>query len=380
MRPVSANFLAAVSSSRHMASRVTVLTTIGQSGVSPTGTVIPCTGGSITFDSSAQVSATGTITTVQPWPVNAADLLTPYGNEVYVERGVVYGSGSTEWVGLGYYRIQEVQQQAAPTGTVELSLSDRMQEVIDARIMAPITYQAGWTVADVIEDLISQCCPWALFDIDPSLTTATLTVDQITTDDRYGFIDDLITSYGMVWGWDYRGYLVVEQIPSAADPVVTIAAGRVGHGDGVLVQMSRTLSRDSVYNACVASGQAAGQDAAPTAIVVDNDPSSATYFYGKFGQVPQFYSSSFLATNAQCQTTAVAMLSKSTGLPYEVDFGFVPNPALELYDPIALSYNNGTIEHHIIRQMVIGLKSSDTMTTQTKQLLASNFLVIQGSD
>src|ERR1700744_1551066 len=143
MRPVSARFLKAVQSSHRMNTRVRVLTSVGQNGTAPTGTAIPVTDGSVTFDSTANVLATADVTTAQNWPINSSDLLTCYGNELFIERGIVYGDGTTEWVSMGYFRINDVEQQDAPNGSVQLSCSDRNQGVIDARIPAPITFAAG---------------------------------------------------------------------------------------------------------------------------------------------------------------------------------------------------------------------------------------------
>jgi len=355
--------------------RATILTTVGQNGTTPTGTVVPVEDGQITFDSTANVVSTlNSLTTSWNWPVNFKDLLTPYGNECFIERGVVYGDGTTEWVSMGYFRIDTVEQQDAPQGSIELTGSDRMQGIIDARITAPITFAAGTSVAGIITALVSAIYPWATFSIDSSLTTAQINVAQTTTDDRFGFINDLVTSYGMIMYWDYRGVLVVKAPPSLSTPVATLLTGP----HGVMTQMSRTLSRDAVYSGCVASGQQATSNAPPFAIVVDNNPISPTYWYGNFGQIPQFYSSSFLTTVAQCQSAAQSIMQNSTGLPYEVDFGFVPNPALMPWDPVTISTDQGGIqtENHVLKQLVIGLKPTDTMTAQTRQYLNGQFSVI----
>jgi hypothetical protein len=371
MRPVTAQFLATVGESHTMRARATVLATVGQHGVSPAGTEIPILDGSVTFDSTANVQATLDLTTSQGWASSIGDLMTPYGNEIFVERGVIYGGGSVEWVSLGYYRINEVEQQAAPLGALALTCTDRMQGVIDDRITSPISFTAGTTVAAIIESLVTETYSWATYSIDSSLSSASINVTQTTTDDRYGFINDLVTSYGMVWYWDYRGVLVVKPPPDVNSPVARVTSGR----SGVIVALSRNLTRDSVYNACVASGQQATDDAPPTAVVVDSDPASPTYWSGKFGHVPQFYSSSFLTTVAQCVSAATSILLGSTGLPYEVDFGMVPNPALELLDPVTVAYA-ATSEIHVLKQIVVGLKASDAMTAQTRQFVSGVFGVL----
>jgi hypothetical protein len=370
MRAVSQKFLAAVGESHRMASRARVLPP-GYNGVTPPlQNIIPIETGSVTFDVTAQIQGSVTLDTAQSWPVNSQDLCTPYGNEVFLERGVVYGDGSAEWVSLGYYRINSVEQKLAPYGALTLTCQDRMAGLIDAKIISPITFAAGTTVISMIESLVTSVYPWVVIDYDSSLNTATINVTQTTTDDRYGFIDSLVKSYGMIWYWDYRGYLYIHVPPSLNTPVLTINSGR----NGVLSTMDRTLDRQLMYNGCVASGQQAAATTPPIATVIDGNPSSPTYWYGQFGQVPQFYSSSFLTTTDQCTAAATALLLQSTGLPYEVDFGIVPNPALALWDPVTITYQGGTYsENHIIKQLIIGLSAKDLMTAKTRQMVTGSF-------
>lgn len=373
MRPVSARFLAAVSGSHRMVSRARIVPA-GLTGVTPDPALVLATlnieSGSVTLDSTAAVRGTLDVSCDGVlWPASATDPLTPYGNELFVERGVVFGDGSREWVSQGYYRIDSIEQADAPHGAIEISGSDRSAGIADARIPYPLTFAAGATADSVIQALVLGAYPWASFDLDPSLGTSVLGAAQVTTDDRAGFLTDIITSYGMVGYWDYRGIFVVSVPPSTSSPVATIAAGR----GGVLSTLSRTLNRDSVYNAVVASGEQLSDDTAPvSAMVVDDDPSSPTYWFGAFGQVPQFYSSSFLTTPPQCYSAAQSILSQSTGLPYSVDFGQVPNPALEPLDPIQLVYP-GRKEGHVISQVVIPLDATSAQTAQTRQLLNGVF-------
>lgn len=374
MRPVSAAFLKAVSSSHQMNSRARVLTVPGQHGTDPDGTFIPLTDGGVTFDSTADVQGTLDLTTSYAWPASANDLITPYGNEIFVERGVVFGGGATEWVSLGYYRIDQPEQQNAPKGTIAITGSDRMQGIIDARLPQPQTFTSGTAVMDVIRALVLDVYPWAEFDYDASLDTRSLTADQTTTDDRYKFLTDLITAHGMVWRWDYRGLVWIHPVP---DPTVPVATVKTGPG-GVATQLSRTLTRTGIYNGAVAIGQQAGSSQPVYAVVVDNNPASPTYWYGKFGKVPQFFNSSFLVNSDQCVNSAVNMLLKSTGLPYEMDFAAIPNPALELYDAVRTE-PGGRVENHVLKQLKIGLKATDTMTSQTRQLLNAQFQVVAQS-
>jgi uncharacterized protein DUF5047 len=379
VRPVSSRFLAAVGSSHRMDVRARVVPA-GLNGVLPStilGT-LDVVSGAVTYDSSAQIWASLDLETstylkgsaTSSWPTVVTDPLTPYGHEVFVERGVVYGDGSREWVSQGYFRINTVEQQDAPLGSVHVTGQDRMAGIIDARFTTPMVFTAGTTVASVIQTIVTDVYSWATFDLDSSLTTATLTTDQTTTDDRYGFLSDLVKAYGMVMRWDYRGVFWVHQQPSTTTPVATIKAG----SGGVLVSLSRSLGRQGVYNGVVASGQQLSETVPPvTATVFDTDPNSPTLWGGPFGKVPMFYSSSFLTTTDQCTSAGTSLLAQNKGVPYSVDFGQVPNPALEPYDPVVISYP-GHREQHVISQLVVPLDPSTAQTAQTRQLLTGSYI------
>lgn len=379
MRSVSARFLAAVGSSHRMDVRARVVPA-GLNGTAPATILatLDVVSGSVTLDSAAQIwgsldleTSTYLKGTATPsWPTVVTDPLTPYGHEIFVERGIVFGDGGREWVSQGYFRINTVEQQDYPLGSVHITGQDRMAGLIDARITSPMVFTAGTTVASVIQTLVTDVYSWATFDLESSLSTSTLASDQTTTEDRYGFLNDLVKAYGMVMRWDYRGKFWVHPQPSTTTPVATIAAGQ----NGVLVKLSRSLSREQVYNGVVASGQQLSDSVPPVmAIVVDSDPNSPTLWGGPFGKTPEFYSSSFLTTTAQCTSAATSLLAKDKGLPYSVDFGQVPNPALEPYDPVAITYP-GHREQHVIRQLVVPLGNSAPQTAQTRQLLTGAYI------
>src|SRR5690554_7219814 len=144
--------------------------------------------------------------------------------------------------------------------------------------------------------------------------------------------------------WDGEGYLRFEDPPEEDVPVWEVKAGR----GGVLVQASRRLTREGVYNAVVAEGEGV-DDAAPVrAVAIDTGPNSPTRFGGRFGKVPRFYKSPLLTTPAQAQSAARAILRRSLGAPYSVDFQAMVNPTLRPFDPIRVTHRDGNREIHVI--------------------------------
>lgn len=365
MRPVSAAFLRTVTGSHQMLARATVCEMF-QTGVTPVGTRIPVLGGDVQIDGTADIRSTLDLATdgTAMWPTRADSLLAPYGNEVYVERGIAYSDIDVEWVGLGYFRIQAPEQNDAPDEPIRISGRDRMAGIIDARLLAPRQFVTGASLAFIMNTLVLQVYPAATIEWDDATSSVVLARSVLVEEDRFAFLDELVRSQGKVWYWDHRGVLVIRSVPNPAKPVVELSAGR----GGVLLNLSRQISREGVYNAVVASGEATDTAAPVRAVAIDNNSDSPTYFFGRFGPVPRFFTSSFIATTVQAQVAANAMLTKNLGLPYNVDLSAVPNPALEPFDPVEIRHGDRDgPELHVLETLTVPLVQDATLTATTRE-------------
>lgn len=335
----------------------------GQTGVNPPGTALTIIDGDVMLDGSADVRSTLDLTVdgVGMWPYSPSDLLAPYGQELFIRRGVAFGNGTVEWVSLGYFRIETPEQDRAPDGPIRISGKDRMAGLIEARLLAPVPFASTDTFGSVVSDLVTEVYPSATIEWDDSTSSQQLGRAVIAEDDRYKFLDDLIASAGKVWAWDHRGVLTISTPPATSSPVFDVSHGT----DGVLVSLSRRLSRDGVYNAVVATGEGADTTAPQRAVAIDNDPDSPTYWYGNFGKVPRFYSSPLLTSATRAQSAASTILRKHLGVPYAVDFSAVPNPALEPFDPVRVIYP-GRAEVHVLDRLTIPLSARNAMTGSTR--------------
>jgi hypothetical protein len=364
LRPVTAAFLDTLRGSNSTAYRATVTSTF-QTGVTPTGTQVSVVGGSVTIagDADLRSSLDLTVDGTRAWPRFAADPLAPYGNEVYVEVGVVHSS-AVEWVGLGYHRIRTISQDDVPDGPIRIEGEDRMAALRDARLLTPRQFAPGTTLGSVMSTLVNEVYPAAAIEWDDTTESATLTRRVEVEESRHGFLRELVEAHGKIWYWDHRGVLVIKDLPDPTRPVYEISSGR----RGVLVSMRRHLTRDGTYNAVVASGEGASTQAPVSATAINANPASPTYFYGPFGQVPRFFSSALLATSAQAAQAAQTLLLRQLGLPYAVQLGTVSNPALEPHDPIQVHYGpNDAPEVHVIERLTIPLTESAAMTADTKE-------------
>lgn len=362
MRPVSDAFLRSLPGSHSIAARLTLVDGF-QTGVQPTGDQFLIIDGNVTMDAQADVRSSLDVVVNANWPIARDDPFAPYGQEVYVERGIKYDEGNVEYVGLGYHRIDTLDQDDPNAPIIRCTAYDRMQAIVEGRLLEPRQFINGTTFGVVVENLIEEIYPSATIEWDDTTDLATLTRSIIVEEDRYAFLNDAITSRGKIWYWDHRGILVIKDVPSTDEPVYEVRHGR----HGVLINMSRTLSRQDVINAVVAIGEATDSLTPVRGIAVDDDPTSPTYFYGSFGQVPRFYSSPFLETDDQCIRAARSILSRSLGLTYDVNFGTIVNPALEPYDPVLDKFSHSeAYQVHVLDMISLPLAAEVAMTSQTR--------------
>lgn len=335
MRPVSARFLRTLTGSHTAVFRARIVDP-GQTGTDPTGTLVDLIDGDVQLDGRADIRSTidVTIVGVGLWPTAVDSTLTPYGAELFAERGIAYGNGSTEWVSLGYFRINAVEQDDAPNGPIAIQGADRMAGIIDAKLTTPQQFTAAQRLDAVVEALVEEAYPAAVIEWDDRTGENLLGRTVIVESDRYAFLNELLEASGKIWYFDYRGVLVIKTPPSPTLPSWVVAGGE----GGVLVSVGRALSREGVYNGVIATGEAADTAEPVRGLAVDNDAASPTLWGGPFGRVPREYASPLLTTDAQAQLAAATILRRSLGLPYNVDFTAVPNPALEPDDPVGVSF------------------------------------------
>lgn len=371
MRGVSDRFLAALRGSHTAIFRARVCETF-QTGTDPDGTEIPVDGGNVVSSATADIRSTLDLTTTYAWPRRATDLIAPYGNEIYVERGIEFGNGNREWVGLGYYRINEPEQNEVPAGTIDIGAADRMSGILDARFLTPRQFPSTWTREQLVHTLVTEVYPSAVIEWDDEAAADAVIGRNIVEErDRFKVLKELVTSAGKLGYFDYRGvYVVKTPQPITGAPVWTVDAGR----GGVQIGMSRKITREGIYNVVVASGEATDTTPPVTAIVADLNPNSPTRYGGPFGIVPRFYTSSFITTRDQASIAAAGILRTSLGLPYQVDLSSVVNPALEPDDVIAATYLKGTqivqslrTEIHIADQTTIPLDPETALEIQTRK-------------
>jgi hypothetical protein len=367
MRPASDQFFETIRGSHRIAVRALALDA-GQSGTQPVGTALDVQSGSVKYDWTQPIRATLDIV-VKPsesvgFPTRASDPLDVSGKEIIVYRGVDYGGGNTELVSLGYFRIDTDEQDIPVDRPIRISAPDRMAGIVDARLEAPRQYGTSWTYGTALSDLITDVYPSAVIEWDDSTSSRHLGGTVLQDEDRYALADDLVTAVGKIFYWDHRGVLVVRDPP---DTSITVA--EIRHGPlGTLTAFKRKRSRIGVVNIIVATGEAAEERAPARGVARDDNPASPTFWEGPFGPVPDFYSSPLLTTDSMAAKAARTILDRRLGLNYAVDLSALANPAIEVGDPLLVTYSDQAgAEIHIVDSLEIGLSAGDAMRATMRE-------------
>jgi len=335
--PVSDRFLARLAEGYTYITRVTLFTTSGQV------LDMPHTGGSVVVDRSQAIRRTCTVTGCDTSiiPITAADQVSTYGARLRIEAGVDYGDGTQELVPLGLFRLDS--NGGDPTlGPVTLTGKDPSAIVDDDLFTAP--YTASGTVVGAITALILRSIPDA--EISSTITDAPIGARTWNIGDSpWSAAQEIASAAGAEVYVNADGVFTIAVLPDVLSqpPVWTIAAGE----GGVYISATRQMSSDNVFNGVLAQGEDAGSAAPPvSALVVDDDPGSPTYWDGPYGHRPTVYSSSVLTTTSACLNAGRQQLAAARAPNSSGDLSSLPNPALAEGDVLRVLHPGGLAELH----------------------------------
>lgn len=375
MRVTSERWLPAIFDTHQMVSEVQL---VG-------GDLLPLIDGSVTLD--AKAATRGGCDLIFPGDVGSGlvpsdpnDPLSPYGQELQVRRGIRYGPGDEELVSLGIFGIQESEINPDDS-SIRVTGLDKSQKVIDASFEETKSIAGGSDFLDALLNVVQEALPAVEYDfVQRTATTPTLLAEE--GDDRWQFALDMAASIGLELYFDGDGVMLLRVIPEvgSSGPDIYLVEGQGGLEvkPPSLLDASKTLSRTDSHNRWIVTGDNPDNGGVPPrAVVTDDRDTSPTNYFGRFGKKPKFYSSTFIATDAQAMDAAQGLKSKEMGIAQSVNFGSLVNPALEPDDiaRITRTLEDGfpvIDEDHIIDQLVIPLKQDGKMTGQTRaaQVLA----------
>lgn len=300
-------------------------------------------------------------------PEDPDSLLAPYGQEIQIKRGISLDNGYEQLISLGIFRTQDARSSESGDGSLKIDVVgfDRSVKIIEAKFLHPSQVAAGSDYLTTIKNTILAVDPAATFAFpDFSATTPLLSVQE--QDDRWAFVRDMAAAIGMDLYLDGDGVYVLKTIPSLSAGAAN--AELVEGENGLLTSAVSDWTREGAHNGFIYTGEnTSGAGDPPRGEAFDTDPSSPTYFYGPFGQVPAWEQSSFLTSDAMALQAAQGRLKKELGTSRSIDFGSIVNPALEPTDIALIRREKLKLnENHIIDSLSIPLEADSGMTGKTR--------------
>lgn len=354
MQTVTPLFLQTLTTSHTMTSKVDAF----YSG-SLTLADLPFSDGSVTVDRGSKTRRSISLTIPDPsyLPWAATDPLAVYGQQLVASRGVRYPNGTEEVVPLGTFRLNEPSGDVH-TGPVTLTGTSMECAIIDDKFDIPTTTRGLATCVAAIQALITATLPTATI-VNLTAGARDPAVAIVTWDagaDRWDAVTQIATSMQAEIYVDAQNRFVITDIPNTlTSPVVW----DIAEGDGgTLMSSARTMSRNAVYNAVVASGENTASNVAPvSAFARDTDPTSPTRWGGPFGKVTKRISSGLWTTVGACQAAADSALSAAIAPNIQASMDSLPNPALEGGDVIRATHA-GRRELYMIQSLSVPLTAT----------------------
>lgn len=313
---------------------------------------LPLSSGTIDDDATNSVRRTCQLTIADPdlAPIDAYDLLAPYGAELRIQAGVQYPDGRRFLFPVGTFGIQSADitdSGANGMSGVNVVGADRAQRLVDSRLEGPYTIRSGATVTARIGGLVAA----GLLPLNPTLVDLagddTACVRQVIRDnDRMAAVTALADSIGVDFMFGFDGRPTVKAKPNAkTDAYVWVAD--VGP-NGVIAEATLAVDRADIFNALIVSTEPDDGSDPITARVVDNNAESSTFYGGTFGTKPAFLTSSSARTQAKLISIGNKHLGPYIGAGWSTTLAVAPNLALESGDVIQARYSDGRRQRHIV--------------------------------
>lgn len=299
-------------------------------------TRLPFISGDVKCDKTAQIrrSFTGTCLdlTGEITPDEPGDLLTPLGTTLRPYRGVQYAdTGETEVMPLGVFRLSNSSVDDSGKGGITISLEayDLSRTVARDTFSDVYVIPTGTNVVDAIKAILARTFDDIQYDSVSTTLTTTQPVVYDAGDDPWAKATLLARSVGCELYFDVDGWIVIAP-PVDINALPTPDFAYVEGQGTTLLDLKKSFSDEPGYNGIILTGESPGDELPPVrAIAWDDDPASATYHLGPYGEVPQSVTDQNIKTVEDAQSTASQLLRNVLGFSYQLSVTAWCNPSLE---------------------------------------------------
>lgn len=348
--------------------------------ISPTQEVrrLVAVDGEVTVDRTAAVRRAGKVSCIDPLgdftPDSAGALLTPFGSEVRPYRGVRYGDGTEEVYPLGVFRIsrctiKEASSHGGGSGVrIDLDMFDRSRTVARDKFLKAYTVPSGTNVLEAIRLIIARTFPDAEYDsVSTSLETTAPMIFE-AADDPWEAVSTLAASMGCEVYFDTEGRVTVAP-PTDIDALPAPDFTYIEGNGCTMIDLQAVYSDEPGNNGVIVTGESPGDELPPVrAEAWDLEPSSPTYRYGPYGEVPKFVTDSNVKTEAEAQAMADSLLRGMIGVPSQLSVTSWVHPALEAGDVVEVRRSRLHVnDTYTIDALNIPLRPASTQALTLRQ-------------
>lgn len=359
MRPISELAASALTGSQ---GEVRLVVDAWRDGVS-VAEDLPVQSWEISWDATRQVQATANLEVddesgeLGPWAPD--DPLGAGGTRLRCRYRMVDAGEDVQLEWLRLVRPQTTESwRVHPTRGLWLSTGARVTlaaesltwQVRAERFMGPqaptVTGSTLGEVAHLLEDIIPLGSTEGIVDRPVS---ASIVYGQ----GRMDAVDALLASLDATHRMSPDGLLDVVPLTGADEEPWVVAGG----DDGVLVDVSRAQDAGELYNAAVSTATAEdGRQLVGVAL----QESGPLRFAGPHGRIPAFHAANLAKTQAAVDADAATFLqTQTTAQRTLLPVTCLPNPALQLYDPVVLQIPvAGTADVYPLRGVVVAQRLS----------------------
>ena len=307
------------------------------------GEWLEITDGTITFDYTASTRRTASLTISDPTrslvPVLATDKLAPYGQSMALYMGP--DLDGQPLVPMGVYQIQSAE--ADDQGTqFEFTITgyDKSGKIAREALTQVYTIAAGTNYATAIKSLLQSRDSTIVFNFTFTGYTTPLIVLDVNQDPWAAALQ-MASAIGCDLYFDRTGICVMRPTPDPASVAQSWIYSDTNMGYGMMLdELIKTVTADNtVYNNVIVSGEASGTTTTYSGNAFDGNPNSPTYVNGPFGDIPVFYKSSIVTSDAQAQALANAKLLYYLGRSDQMTIQGPPNPVQDEEDVVKVVRN-----------------------------------------
>lgn len=295
-------------------------------------------------------------------PTRPDDLLAPVGNEIRLWRGVQYTQETSELMPLGTFRFTATRGQYP---AIEMDLYDRSWVVSGAKLETPLLIRSGTNcISAIIQILTTAYGPDLIYEF-PTTDEVTPSMIFEAEADPWQIARELTANIGMQLYFDQLGVCKMrnEIEFSQAVPVWTFDDADVRN----IALPGGTVAWDSTdaFNAVIIIGENSSGGASYRGVAYDSDPSSPTYYNGRFGKRPIFIRDEKIGSQQQATLRARIELLRQLGLAQSITVPSLVNPALEPADIVrVIDRVRGIDQLAICDKFALPLRADGTMAIE----------------